>query len=181
MPHWTEDVWVEQPELFVGQLESRFDQAPEQVDAVLSLLAAEYDLAPDSVLDVACGIGRHVVAFAREGIEATGVDVSPDYVERARERARAAGVADSTTVVERDMRDLREVSGRYDLVTNLFTSFGFYDDETNQGVLEDAYNRLTDGGAVLIEVANKEGLLSEFDGDELTRDSSRMVVLGRRG
>lgn len=45
------------------------------------------DCAP--VLEPACGSGRLLVGFARRGIEAVGLDISPDMVRLARKRLRA--------------------------------------------------------------------------------------------
>jgi 2-polyprenyl-3-methyl-5-hydroxy-6-metoxy-1,4-benzoquinol methylase len=40
-----------------------------------------------SILDVGCGTGRHSVALAQHGFEVTGIDLSDDMLEKARERA----------------------------------------------------------------------------------------------
>jgi SAM-dependent methyltransferase len=45
------------------------------------------------LLDVGCGAGREAVGFARAGLEVVGIDVAPAMIDRARERARAAGLA----------------------------------------------------------------------------------------
>jgi SAM-dependent methyltransferase len=44
------------------------------------------------VLDVACGTGVAAVTAARIGAQVTGLDLSPDLLERARENSRLAGV-----------------------------------------------------------------------------------------
>jgi glycine/sarcosine N-methyltransferase len=44
------------------------------------------------VLDAACGTGMHAIAFARQGRSASGVDISAEMIERARENARRSGV-----------------------------------------------------------------------------------------
>jgi SAM-dependent methyltransferase len=41
------------------------------------------------VLDAGCGPGRHALALGREGIEVVGVDLSPDFIELARQAADA--------------------------------------------------------------------------------------------
>jgi hypothetical protein len=74
----------------------------------------------------------------------TDVDISPDYVEGARERAAAAGV--DATFREGDTRD-REVTGRFDLVSNLWTSFGYYDADTDRAILAGLRDRVDQGRA----------------------------------
>lgn len=44
------------------------------------------------VLDAACGTGEHALMAAGLGLDATGVDLAPNAVERAREKARSRGL-----------------------------------------------------------------------------------------
>jgi len=45
-----------------------------------------------TVLDAACGTGRHAIALAQEGYRVTGTDISPNMITRARQNALAKGV-----------------------------------------------------------------------------------------
>ena len=45
---------------------------------------------PSHVLDLACGVGRHSLAFARRGFAVTGLDYSAAYLRNARAAARKA-------------------------------------------------------------------------------------------
>src|SRR5215813_7495487 len=56
------------------------------------------------VLDIGCGTGRHAIELARRGYTVTGVDLSPAQLDRAKQKATAAGV--SVSFVERDAREL---------------------------------------------------------------------------
>lgn len=163
MTHWTERLFVEQAADFRPHLEGRDEEAREQVADLLDLVAAAYDHDPASVLDVACGIGRHLVPFARRGLEASGLDLSPAYVEAARDRAADADVADRVTVTEGDMRELDDLEGRYDLVTSFWTSVGYFDREGNRRVFEGLYDRAAPGGVVALELTNKEGVLANYE------------------
>jgi SAM-dependent methyltransferase len=51
--------------------------------------AAVLDRAIGPVLDVGCGPGRHILALARRGVLALGVDVTPGAVRHARARGAA--------------------------------------------------------------------------------------------
>ena len=50
--------------------------------------------ADDRVLDVACGTGNVAITAARRGAQVTGLDITPDMLEDARENAAIAGVDD---------------------------------------------------------------------------------------
>ncbi len=59
----------------------------------VDFLIDELDLSPgDSVLDVACGTGRHAVELASRGYSVTGIDLSAGMLARAKDKAAAAGV-----------------------------------------------------------------------------------------
>src|ERR1035441_7575659 len=128
---WFEDeaLWRElYPYVFPAE---RVAAAAGQVTQILALTGA----AGGAVLDLCCGPGRHAVEFARRGFQVTGVDRSRFLLERARERADAAGVA-----VEWVLDDMREFArpAAFDLACNLFTSFGYFErEEDNLRVLGD--------------------------------------------
>lgn len=155
-------IYKDDPEVFLPKFEQWAERADDQVDAMLALLAETYEFSPTSVLDVGCGTGRHAIALAERGIEAHGLDISEAYVERAKARAASAETAAETKFFARDMRDLDGLSGTYDLLICVYTSFGFFDDETNADVLASFGERLEPGGVVLLEVPDKEGFLSSW-------------------
>lgn len=187
MTHWTEEMFVDHADVFERTLEGRVESADEEVEQLLELVD-DHGIDPDTALDVACGIGRHTVELAAQGIEARGLDISPQYVDSARERAEEAGVADHVTVEVGDMRDLEALEGRYDLVTNMWTAFGYFDDETNEQVAAGLRECVADDGALVMDLANKEWMMANYqesstglvDGDlhtqrrEYTPETGRM-------
>ena len=80
------------------------------VDAMLALAG----IGPDDVLlDLGSGDGRIVITAAtRFRARGTGIEIDPRLVERAREGARSAGVADLATFREQDLfaTDLTQAS-----------------------------------------------------------------------
>jgi phospholipid N-methyltransferase len=59
--------------------------------------------ASDYVIDLGSGDGRMVIAAAKRGARALGVEFNPDMVKLAQQRAAEAGVADRATFVQGDM------------------------------------------------------------------------------
>lgn len=57
----------------------------------------------DFVVDLGSGDGRNVIAAAKRGARALGVEYNPDLVELSRGNAAAAGVSDRATFVQGDM------------------------------------------------------------------------------
>ena len=75
------------------------------------------DLAPGTALDVGCGEGADVVWLARQGWQATGVDVSQVAVDRAAQHAEESGVEASTSFARVDVIGGSSLPGAFDLVT----------------------------------------------------------------
>ncbi len=111
------------------------------------------DLQPGQrLLDLACGSGVHAIRFAQQGLDVVGLDISTRLIQYCREQAVEEGV-ENVTFVEGDMRDLT-YKEEFDALVVLSTSFGFFDDETNQRVLNSIARALKPGGQVLLELAD---------------------------
>lgn len=54
-------------------------------------------LPPGRMLDLGCGSGRACLFLARQGWQCIGIDVIPEAIDLARERAHIAGLADAIT------------------------------------------------------------------------------------
>jgi SAM-dependent methyltransferase len=111
-------------------------------------------------LDLCCGPGRHSLEFARRGFSVVGVDRTKIYLEKARKQAQAEGL--EVEFVQKDMRHFRRAKS-FDVVLNLFTSFGFFEDEKDdQLVIKNVASSLRDGGSFVIDIIGKEILARIF-------------------
>ncbi len=81
-----------------------------------------------AVLDVGCGRGRHARVLARRGYRVTGIDLSEDVLAQARTRADDEGLV--LTFRRSDMRE-PACDACFDGVINLFTTFGYFEDEAD--------------------------------------------------
>jgi SAM-dependent methyltransferase len=73
---------------------------PELVEKMLDLAAVTPS---DVVMDLGSGDGRNIIAAAKRGARAIGVEFNPDMVALSRRLAQEAGVADKATFIEGDM------------------------------------------------------------------------------
>jgi ubiquinone/menaquinone biosynthesis C-methylase UbiE len=74
--------------------------SPALVEKMLDLAKVTKD---DFVVDLGSGDGRMVIAAAKRGARALGVEFNPQMVELSRRLAKEAGVADRASFVEGDM------------------------------------------------------------------------------
>lgn len=176
MSHWTERLFQTQAESYAQFFERRFEQAATEVDRLLDLLEDERGVTPECVLDVPCGSGRHVLAFAEAGYSATGLDFSAEFIDRARDRAAGRDLAGRAAFHVHDMRDLDEWEGSFDLVTNLWNSMGYYGKDTDVEVLSEMNRLLADGGVVAIQTSNKDHYLNDFEPSSVSEVDDRLHV-----
>ena len=133
------------------------EQTAQEVDFVVEQLRLE---AGARVLDVACGHGRHSLELARRGLMVTGVDLSPRSLTLARETAAAEGL--DVEFRRLDMREL-DYDHEFDGALNLFTAFGYFEEEAeNQRVLDGVARALRPGGAFLVDVVNPVALFARY-------------------
>ena len=130
------------------------ERTDSEVDFIESLLAVPKGSA---VLDLACGYGRHAIGMAGRGYRVTGLDFNPQYLGIAAAEAAAAGA----TVAWRsgDMREL-PFESEFDGVYSFFTSFGYFGDDENEQVLAGIARALKPGGRFLIDMMNRDWLLT---------------------
>ena len=121
-----------------------------QVDRVIALSGVN----TGAVLDLGCGPGRHAVPFAQRGFDVTALDLSAFHLEKAKERAAAAGVA--VEFVQGDMRAFAR-QNTFDLAINLFTSFGYFaDDRDDARILQNLHASLKPEASLVMDVVSKE-------------------------
>src|SRR5215475_13243477 len=156
MSEWFEDesFWIElYPFMFP---EERFRLAEEQIEKILALVGYK----EGTVLDLCCGPGRHSLALAKRGIQVTAVDRSEFLLRKAKEEA-----ANSNLEIEFVSDDMRRFvrDNSFSLILNMFTSFGYFDDqEDDLKVLRNAYRSLKPEGAIVIDLLGKEPLARRY-------------------
>ncbi len=165
--HWTEELFVRHEEIFRAIHDHAWPHGAEQAEQIARVFE-RFGVGPNArILDAPCGIGRHATRLARLGHRVVGVDLSRAYVDRARELAAQEGVGDRTTYVPGDLRRLPAAipagEGGFDAALNMWTSIGYYDEETDAGILRDVASLVRPGGLLLLETINRDFLVRHFD------------------
>jgi SAM-dependent methyltransferase len=108
------------------------------------------NLAPGAqVLDLGCGYGRHAMELAARGFHVVGLDLSTPLLVRGGEEAHRRGL--TINFVRGDMREL-DFENQFDGVYCLFSTFGYFDDETNKKTLH----------KVLVEILNRDYVIADL-------------------
>jgi SAM-dependent methyltransferase len=134
------------------------EQTTRQVDFIIDFLELR---GGESVLDLACGYGRHAHELSRRGFSVTGVDITPQYIDRARADASRDGL-DAAFICS----DIRDIGFRndFDVVLNMADgAIGYLEtDEENAALFDRIAEALKPNGKHLLDVCNAEYAESHF-------------------
>ncbi|MCA0931677.1 class I SAM-dependent methyltransferase [Lutimonas saemankumensis] len=102
----------------------------------------------DTVLDLPCGKGRHSLYLNKIGFDTTGADISENSIAHAKQFEKQG--------LRFSIHDMRNpLSGKYHAIFNLFTSFGYFNNETtNIKVLENFKKALRPNGHIIVDFLN---------------------------
>lgn len=113
-----------------------------------------------SLLDLACGRGRHARHFAARGLKVTGADISAESIGEARSTVPGA------EFIVHDMR-LPIEGRRFDAICCLFTSLGYFETlEDDRRVLGSVSGMLVPGGRFVLDFMNTPLVLEELVPEE---------------
>jgi SAM-dependent methyltransferase len=168
--------WFEQ---WFGEAYLRLYPHRDDEDAarITGLIGGVIPLRNRLVLDLACGPGRHPAQLAARGARVVGFDLSMPLLSRARHRPGAQSVG----FVRGEMRRLPFPAETFDLVVNLFTSFGYFsNDSQHQRVLDAAARVLRSGGAFVLDYLHAAWVTETLVPHEELRVGEQRVTIERQ-
>ena len=113
-----------------------------------------------TILDLACGKGRHSIYLNKLGYQVTGVDLSENSIAVANESSN-----ESLRFKTHDMRE--PTNETYDAVFNLFTSFGYFDTyEDNIKTLKAIKDSINEYGFGVIDFFNADFIIENLVAEE---------------
>jgi SAM-dependent methyltransferase len=150
------------------------DLLPERIEREVAVIWQRLDLHPGMrVLDLACGNGRIANALARRGCRVTGLDITPAFLEQAKQIAAAEEL--TATYRLRDMRTL-PWTAHFDAIVNWMSAYGYFGDEENRQVLSEAHRALKPGGKLLLELNNRDWVLQHFQRSSVVQRDGNYLV-----
>ena len=111
----------------------------------------------ETVLDVACGTGNATIPAAQAGGQVTGVDLTPELLEVAGQRATRAGV--EIALREGDAEELPFDDGHFEVVVS---SFGSMFAPRHEVVADELVRVLAPGGRLGVASWTPDGAMGEF-------------------
>ncbi|MFN0049885.1 MAG: class I SAM-dependent methyltransferase [Cytophagales bacterium] len=116
----------------------------------------------NKVLDLACGKGRHSIFLNSLGMDVTGVDLSENSIQFAKQFENER--------LKFEVHDMREpfAKNSFDFVLNLFTSFGYFEnDEDNLKTILAVVQNMKADGIFLIDFFNAHKILANLVSSEI--------------
>jgi len=183
--HWTEKLFIENAHLFGPSLEGRLKEAIEDVKGLLNIFSEHSVPEGGSILDLACGVGRHSLLLAKNSYKTVGVDISSTFIARARELADERNVSENADFRVGDMRHVRDLlknfEGNFDVVVNLLTSHGYWDKATDRKIFRQALELTKPNGILVIHTVNRDFLVRNFQARDWTPiQEGRFMLIERR-
>ena len=160
--YYISDNSVEGP--YKGQLISREERTNAEVAMICDMMGVQ---SGQRLFDCPCGWGRHSIELTKKGVDVTAIDLNHSYLNKLND----AIVHENEEVKARitvERCDMRQLVGdeSYDYGINMFSSFGFFDDEENFLVARNFCNMLKPGGKMMIHLDfNAERLEKGFGFD----------------
>lgn len=108
------------------------------------------------ILDLACGKGRHAIYLNKMGFNVTGVDLSKNSIEHAKQF--------ENETLHFDVHDMcKPYHEQFDAVFNLFTSFGYFEnEEDNLNTIRAIKDNLNEFGFGVIDFLNSDYIIDNL-------------------
>ncbi|MBC8432618.1 MAG: methyltransferase domain-containing protein [Desulfobacterales bacterium] len=117
--------------------------------------------ADDTILDLCCGQGRHVLELTRRGFKVEGLDRSRYLIQKAKSSAKKENL--NVRFKEGDARKLPFSPDSFEVVMMLGNSFGYFETvQDDRRILEEIFKVLKPWGRLLLDVADGEYLKEKF-------------------
>lgn len=129
----------------------------------------------DTILDLACGKGRHSRYLADKKLNVTGIDLSESSIQYARQFEN-----ENLSFFSHDMRKPFRVN-YFDYILNLFTSFGYFKtDAEHLETLKNIHDGLKSDGIFVLDFFNSHYIVANLRANEEKLVDSTNFIIEKR-
>ncbi|MEX0996260.1 MAG: class I SAM-dependent methyltransferase [Flavobacteriaceae bacterium] len=145
--------WFDTPYYHILYKDRDYDEALIFMKKLTSFLKLKKG---QTIMDLACGKGRHAISLNELGYDVTGVDLSPESILYAKDYENES--------LHFDVHDMcKPYHKKFDAVFNLFTSFGYFEmEEDNFRTLTAIKSNLNPNGKAVIDFMNVNYVISNL-------------------
>ncbi len=148
------ELWFDSPLYHILYKNRNDEEAHLFIDSILKYL----DINDGTVLDLACGKGRHAHYLAEKGLDVVGLDLSKESIQYAADTYKLPNLE----FYVHDMR-LPFRMNYFNYIFNFFTSLGYFNDlRDNEKVFESMHAGLKEDGYILIDFMNTEKVINNL-------------------
>jgi SAM-dependent methyltransferase len=168
---WFEE-WFNSPYYHLLYKDRDYKEAEFFIDKLITHLNPK---AYSSILDLACGKGRHSIYLNKKGFDVTGLDLAANSIAAAQQYEN-----EKLHFYVHDMRHLFRTN-YYDLIFNLFTSFGyFYCERDNLNTIGAISKGLKPNGKLVIDFFNAKKVIAHLKKEETKEIDNVVFKISKR-
>ena len=164
--HWTEKMFLEHGDLFLKFMKRAEKRASKEVEVLEKIFSELGVHAGGKVLDLCCGLGRHSLRLAEKGFIVTGIDISPIAIKHAEDLAESMKVKDRVEFLVGDARNvlklLKDKQRIFNASLSMWTSMGYYDDETDRSILQQLNELTSSAGVLVVQMGNRDFMVKHL-------------------
>ncbi|MES2591989.1 MAG: class I SAM-dependent methyltransferase [Bacteroidota bacterium] len=157
---WFEN-WFDSPYYHILYKHRNYKEAELFIDHLIDFIQPETNA---KFLDLGCGKGRHSVYLYKKGYDVTGVDLSPENIAYASQFVpkNVNPQDENLRFYVNDMRKI-ECKKEFDYVVNLFTSFGYFENDADDNATIMAVNKaLKPEGTFVMDFMNAKKVIANL-------------------
>ncbi len=150
---WFAD-WFNSPYYHILYKDRDEREAQHFIDNLITYLQIKKE---SKLIDIACGKGRHATYFNKLGFDVVGLDLSKNSITTAKQKEN-----EKLQFFTHDMRKTFKTNS-FNVATNLFTSFGYFDNDKDE---QEAINAMADNlkleGILIIDFMNVKKVIAHL-------------------
>ena len=168
---WFAD-WFDSPYYHILYKNRDIKEAQQFIDNLVAHLQLKKE---SKLIDIACGKGRHATYFNKLGFDVIGVDLSENSITTAKQNENK-----KLQFFKHDMRNTFKANS-FNVVTNLFTSFGYFEDKKDeQKAINAMAKNLKPDGILIIDFMNVKKVISNLVNSEQKQIEKIIFKISRK-